>query len=212
MLLGFGWSGPSRGSKISRFLPDLIYGAASLALRASSHSQEGQCPGRLEARSGVALQSSLNKTIYLISLTQFQSVSHSLQQELAQTHVHRVGYAIQPSHPLLPLLLPSVFPRIGVFSKESVLRRWPKNWSFSFSISPSNEYSGLKCFTIEWFDLFAVQGTLESSTTQFKSINSLTLSFLYGPTFTSIHDYWKKTIALPRWTFVSKVMSLLFNM
>ena len=70
--------------------------------------------------------------------------------------------------------------------------RWPKYWSFSFSISLSNEYSGLISFRIDWFDLLAVQETLRSLlTSQFKSINSLALSFLYGPTFTSIPDYWK---------------------
>ena len=114
-------------------------------------------------------------------------------------------------HPLL--LLPSVFPSIRVFSNESALCiRWPKYWSFSFNISPSNEYSGLISFRMDWLDLLAVQGTLESSPTpQFKSINSSALSLLYGPTLTSIHDY-GKTIALTRQNFVGKVMSLLFNM
>ena len=91
------------------------------------------------------------------------SVLHYLP-ELAQTHVHRVDDAIQYLilyHPLL--LLPSIFPRIRVFSNESLLCiRWPKHWSFSFSISPSNEYSGLTSFRIDWFDLLAVQKTLES--------------------------------------------------
>ena len=84
--------------------------------------------------------------------------------ELAQTHVHRVGDAIQSSHLLHPLLLlPSIFPSIRVFFNESVLCiRWPKYWSFSFSISPSNEYSGLISFRIDWFNLFADQGTLKS--------------------------------------------------
>ena len=93
----------------------------------------------------------------------------------------------------LLLLLPSIFPSIRVFSNESVLPiRWPKYWSFGFSISPSNEYSGLISFRIDWLDLFAVQGTQESfSTPQFKSINFLVLSFLYGSTLTSIHDHWK---------------------
>ena len=83
--------------------------------------------------------------------------------EVAQTHVHRVHDAIQPTYPLLsPLLLPSSFPSIRVFSNESVLHiRWPKYWSFSFSISPSNGYSGLISFRIDWFDLLAVQGTLK---------------------------------------------------
>ena len=81
-----------------------------------------------------------------------------------QTHVHRIGDAIQPSHPLLSLLLPlSIFSSIRVFSNESILRiRWPKYWNFSFSISPSSEYSGLISFRVDWLDLFAVQGTLKS--------------------------------------------------
>ena len=92
-----------------------------------------------------------------------------------------------------PLLLPSIFPRIRVFSSESALRiRWPKYWSFSFSISPSSEHSGLISFRMDWLDLLAVQRTLKSSPIpQFISINSSTLSFLYSPTLTSIHDYWK---------------------
>ena len=124
-------------------------------------------------------------------------------------------------HPLL--LPPSIFPSIMVFSNESVLCiRWPKYLSFSFSISPSNEYSKLISFRTDWLDLLAVQGTASprslkksksqesSPTPQFKSINSLALSFLYSPVLTSIHDYWKN-IALTRWTFAGKVMSLLFN-
>ena len=112
-------------------------------------------------------------------------------------------------HPLL--LLPSIFLSIRVFSNESILLiRWPKYWSFSFSISPSDEYSGLISFRMDWLDLLAVQGTLKSPTPQFKSINSSALSFHYSPTLTSIHDDWKN-IALTRWTFVGKVMSLLFN-
>ena len=92
-------------------------------------------------------------------------------------------------HPLI--LPPSIFPSIRVFSSELVLHiRWPKYWSFS--ISYSNKYSELISFRIEWFDLLVVQGTQESSPTpQFKSINSSVLSFLYRPTLTSIHDYWK---------------------
>ena len=94
-------------------------------------------------------------------------------------------------HPLL--LLPSILPIIRVFSNESVLHtRWPKDWSFNFSISPSNEYSGLISFRMDWFDLLAVPRTLKSLLQhQFESINSSVLSLLYGPTLTSIHDYWK---------------------
>ena len=112
------------------------------------------------------------------------------------------------------LLLPSIFPSIRVFSSESVIPiKWPKYWSFSFNISPSNEYSGLISFRMDWLDLLAVQerDSQESSPIpQFKSINSLAFSFLYSPILTSIRDYWK-TIALTRWTFVGKAMSLLFN-
>ena len=89
-------------------------------------------------------------------------VHHQLP-ELTQTHVHRVSDAIQPSHPLSALLLSSIFPSIRVFSNDLVLRiRWPKYWSFNFSISPSNEYSGLISFRMDWLDLLAVQGTLKS--------------------------------------------------
>ena len=90
-------------------------------------------------------------------------------------------------------LLPSIFPSIRVFSSESVLPiRWPKYWRFNFSISLSNEFSGLISFRVDWLDLLAVQGTLKSlPTPQFRSINSLALSFLYGPTLTSIHDHWE---------------------
>ena len=94
-------------------------------------------------------------------------------------------------HPLL--LLPSIFLSIRVFSNESALLiMWSKYWSFCFSISFSNECSGLISFGMDWLDLLAVQGTLEfSPTPQFKTINSLVLNFLYSPTLTSIHDYWK---------------------
>ena len=121
-------------------------------------------------------------------------VHHQLP-ELAQTHVHRVGDAIQPSHPLLsPLLLPSIFSSIRVFSNESVLHiRWPKYWSFSFSISPSNEYSGLISFRMDWLDLLAVQGTLNCLLQHHSSKASISWHsvFLYSPTLTSIYDYWK---------------------
>ena len=104
-----------------------------------------------------------------------------------------IELVMSPNHLILCrplLLLPSSFPNIRVFSKESVLPiRWPKFWSFSFSLSPSNEHPGLISFRIDWLDLLAAQGTQESSPTpQFKSINSLVLSFLYSPTLTSIHE------------------------
>ena len=94
-------------------------------------------------------------------------------------------------HPLL--LPPSIFPSIRGFSNESVLPiRWPKYWSFSFNISPSNEYSRLISFRMDWLDLLVVQGTLKSLLQHhIKSINPSALSFLYSPTLTSKHDYWK---------------------
>ena len=110
-------------------------------------------------------------------------VHHQLP-EFTQTHVHWAGGAIQLSH-LLLFPSPPAFnlPNIRVFSNESALCiRWPKYWSFSFNISLSNEHPGLISFWVDWLDLFAVQGTLKSSPTpQFKSINSLVLSFLYSP-------------------------------
>ena len=107
--------------------------------------------------------------------------------------------SVMPSNHLILccplLLLPSIFPSIKVFSNELALRiRWPKYWSFSFNISPSNEHPGLISFRMDWFDLLAVQGTpksLPSPASQFRRINSLAFSFLYSPTLTSIHDYWK---------------------
>ena len=95
----------------------------------------------------------------------------------------------------LILCCPLLFCTIRVFSSKSALCiRWPKDWNLSFSISPSNEYSGLIAFRIDWFDLLAVQGTLKSPLApQFKSINSSVLSLFYGPALTSIHDYWKNS-------------------
>ena len=114
-------------------------------------------------------------------------------------------------HPLL--LLPSIFPSIRVFSSESVFRiTWPKYWSFSFSINPSNEYSGLISFRMDWLDLLAVQGTLKSLLQH----HSSKASILWHSTFfidQLTHPYMTtgKIIALTRWTFVGKVMSLLFD-
>ena len=141
-------------------------------------------------------------------------VYHQLPQ-LAQTHVHQVSDAIQPSHPLLfLLLLPSVFPSIRVFSSESVLCiRWPRCWSFSFSISPSNEYSGLISFRMDCFGLLAVPGTLKSVLQHHSSKASILLCSAFFMVQLS-HSYMttRKTVGLTRWTFVGKVMSLLFNM
>ena len=133
--------------------------------------------------------------------------------ELAQTHMHWVGDAVQPSYLLLsPSLLPSIFPSLRVFSNELALCiSWPKY--YRFSLSPSNEYSGLISFRINWFDLFSVQGTLKSLLQHHSSKTSIIwcspflmvqLAHLYMTT--------GKTSALITQTFVGKVMSLLFNM
>ena len=136
-------------------------------------------------------------------------VHHQLP-EPAQTHVPGVSDAIQPSHPLLSPSLPnSIFPSIRVFSNESVLRiKWPKYWSFIFSIGPSNEYLGLISFRMDWLDLLAVQGTLKSLLQH----HSTKASVLWHSAFfilQPIHSYMTtgKTIALTRWTFVGKVIS-----
>ena len=127
-------------------------------------------------------------------------VHHQLP-DLAQSHVHRVSDAIQPSQPRGPLLLPSIFPSIRVFSNESVLRiRWPKYWSFSFSVSPSSEYSGLISFMTDWFEHPAVQGTLKSLLQHHSAKASILWhsAFFYDPTLTSIRDYLKNHS--PDWT------------
>ena len=140
-------------------------------------------------------------------------VYHQLP-ELAQTHIHRVGDTIEPSYLCCPfLLLPSIFPSIRVFSNESTLPiRWPKFSSFSFSISPSNEYSELISFRINWFDFLAVQGTLRSLLQHHSSKASILQSSAFFIVQLS-HPYMTagKSTALTRWIFVGKVMSLLLN-
>ena len=137
---------------------------------------------------------------------------HPQLPEFTQTHVHWVGDAIQPSHLCRSrLLLPS---SIRVFSNESALHiRWPKYWSFSFNIGPSNEHSGLISFRMNWLDLLAVQGTLKGLLQHYSSKISILLCSAFF-TVPLSHPYMTtgKTIALSRWTFVGKVMSLLLNM
>ena len=131
--------------------------------------------------------------------------------DFAQIHGHSVSDAIQPSHPLPPLLLSSVFPRIMVFSSELALHiRCRKYWSFRFSISHSNEYSGFISFRIGWFD-FAVQGTLKSPLQHKSKLSVPQCSAFFM--IQLLHPYMTtgKSIALTVQTFVGKVMSLLFN-
>ena len=135
-------------------------------------------------------------------------VSDSLQPHESQLSItnSRSSLRLMSSKSVMPsnhlilcrplLLLLSIFPSIRVFSNEAVLRiRWPEYWSFSFNISPSNEYSGLISFRMDWLDLLAIQGDSQESspTPQFINVNSSVLSFVYGPAVASIHDYWKKS-------------------
>ena len=140
-------------------------------------------------------------------------VDHQLP-EFTQTYVHRVGDAIQPSHPLSFLSPPaSIFPSTRFFSNESTLpMRWPKYWSFSFSISPSNEHPGLISFRMDWLDLLAVQRTLKNLLQHHSSKASILRRSAFFIVQLS-HPYMTtgKTIALTRQTFVGKVMSLLFS-
>ena len=142
-----------------------------------------------------------------LSITNSRSLLKLMSIESVMPSSHLILY-----HHLL--LLPSTFPNIRVFSNESALHiRWPKYWNFSFNISPSNEYSGLISFRMDWFDLLAVQGTLKSLLQHHSSNASIRLHSAFFTVQIS-HPYMTtgKTIALTRRTFVGKVMSLLFNM
>ena len=141
-------------------------------------------------------------------------VHHQLP-EFTQTHVHRVGDGIQPSHPLSSPSPPTfnLSQHQSLFNESALSITWPKYWSFSFNISPSNEHSGLISFRMDWLALLAVQGTLKSLLQHHSSKASILrcsaffLVQLSHPYITAV-----KTIDLTRWTFVGKVMSLLFNM
>ena len=141
--------------------------------------------------------SSVAQSCPTLRLHELQHVQASLSITNSQSLLRLMSIAsVKPSNHLILccslLLPPSIFPSIRVFSNESVIRiRWPKYWSFSFSISPSNEYSGLTSFRVDWLDLLAVQGTLKSLLQHHSSKASILHSFLYSPTLTSIHDHWK---------------------
>ena len=144
----------------------------------------------------VAVQSLSRVRLFATRWTAVRQASLSITNSWNLLKLMSIESVMPSNHLILCrplLLLPSIFPSIKVFSNESVLHiRWQKYWSFSFSISPSNEYSGLISFRMDWLELLAVQGTQESSPTpQFKSINSSALSYLYSSTVTSIHDHWK---------------------
>ena len=151
----------------------------------------------------VVLQSLSHVQFFVTPWTEYTRLAcPSLSTGIAQNHVYRESVMLSNDLILCChlLLLPSIFPSNRVFSNVSALHvKWPKYWSFHFSISPSSQYSGLISFRMDWFDPLAVQGTLKSllrdsqessPTPQFKSISSSVLSLLYGPSLTSLHDYW----------------------
>ena len=162
----------------------------------------------IQNEAGQRLIEFCQENVLVIANTLFQQHKRRLYTWTSPDGQHR---NLILSHPLL--LPPSIFPSMRVFSNESVLHiRWTKYWSFSFSISPSSEYSGLISFRMDWLDLLAVQGTFKSLLQHHNSQASILLcSAFFILQLTSIHDYWK-TIALTRWTSVGKVTSLLFNM
>ena len=163
-----------------------------------------------------SVQSLSHVRLFVIPWTITRQASLSITNSWSLLKLTSIESVMPSNHLILchPFLLPSILPSIRVFSKGLVLHiRWPKYWSFSFSISPSNEYSGLISFKTDWFYLLAVQGTLKSLLQH----HSSKASILQRSTFFVVqlsHPYmttWK-TIALTRWTFVGKVLSLLFNM
>ena len=163
-----------------------------------------------------SVQSLSHVRLFVIPWTITRQASLSITNSWSLLKLTSIESVMPSNHLILchPFLLPSILPSIRVFSKGLVLHiRWPKYWSFSFSISPSNEYSGLISFKTDWFYLLAVQGTLKSLLQH----HSSKASILQCSTFFVVqlsHPYMTtgKTIALTRWTFVGKVLSLLFNM
>ena len=158
-----------------------------------------------------SVQSLSRVRLFATPWTAARQASLSITNSRSLLKLMSIKSVVSSNHLILcrPLLLPLMFPSIRVFANESVLRiRWPKYWSFSFSISPSNEYSGLIFFRMDWFDLLAVQGTLKSLLQHHSSKASILLHSAFFMVQLS-HPYMTtgKTIVLTRWTFVSKVMS-----
>ena len=165
----------------------------------------------------VSVQSLSHVRLFVTPRTAARQASLSITNSQSPLKFMSIESVMPSNHLILCcplLLLPSVFPSIRIFSNESVLRiRWPKYWSFSFNISPSDEYSGLISFRIDWLNLLAVQGTLKSLLQHHSSKTSILLhSAFFIIQLSYPYMITGKTIALTRWTFVGKVMSLLFNM
>ena len=143
----------------------------------------------------ISVQSLSHVRLFTIPWTTARQASLSITNSRSSPRLMSIELVMPSSHLILCcplLLLPLIPPSIRVFSNESTLPiRWPKYWSFSFSISPSKEHPGLISFRMDWLDLLARDSQESSPTPQFKSINFSALSFLYSPTLTSIHDHWK---------------------
>ena len=188
------WSGLSFSSPGDLPNPGIELGSPALQADSLPFESPGKPSYLLLCNQFSSVQSLSYVRLFATPWTAARQASLSIMNSLSLLKLMSIESVIPSNHLILChplLLLPSIFPSIRVFSNESALRiRWPKCWSFSFSISPSSEYSGLISFKMDWLDLLAVQGE-SSPTPQFKSINSSALSFLYGPTLTSIHDYWK---------------------
>ena len=169
--------------------------------------------GRLQISS---VQSLSHGQLFVILWTAACQASLSITNSRSLLKLMSITLVMPSNHLILchPLLLPpSIFPNIRIFSNESVLCiRWPKYWSFSFSISPSNEYSGLSSFRMDWLDLLAAQGTLKSLLQHHSSkVSILQCSDFFIVQLSHPYMTTGKTITLTRWTFAGKVMSLLFN-
>ena len=174
----------SSGSSIS----SLTFGVGSLF----NFSRSSECVSSVQF---ISVQSLSRVWLFATPWTEARQASLSITNSQSPPKQMSVE-SVMPSNHLIrcrPLLLPSIFPSIRVFSNELALRiRWPKYWTFGFNVSPSNDHPELISFRMDWLDLFVVQGMLKSSPTpQFKSINSSVLSFLCSPALTSIHDHWK---------------------
>ena len=162
-----------------------------------------------------SVQSLSHVQLFVTPCTAAHQASLSITNSWSLLKLMSIESAMPSNHLILcpPLLLPpSIFPSIRVLSNESALRiRWPKNWSFSFSISPSNEYSGLISFRMDWLDILAVQRTVKSLQHHSSKASTLQRSAFFIVQLSHPYMTTRKTIALTRWTFVGEIMSLLFN-
>ena len=193
---GRGGKGRGRGTGDLLFMPSVVLMPQGM-VRFFSRSEKGTHEHRIQANTAVGVQLLSCVWLFATPWTAARQASLSFINSWSLLKLLSIESVMPSNHLILChslLLLPSIFPSIRVFSNESVLHiRWPKNWSFSFNLSPSKEYSGLVSFRIWlfWFPCSPRTSQESSPTPQFRSINSSALSLLYGPTLMSIQDYWK---------------------